>query len=124
MNSNQEFYNQYNMQVRLSQRRLRRIDRASQKLNSWQYTISDEAMYQYTAVQAIEDVECVEVLMPKDRLESIISYIQYAEHEFDKHAKDQQLMARFERDRLIRLQYPAVEKAYQKYVTLLELCRK
>jgi hypothetical protein len=124
MNSNQEFYNQYNMQVRPSQRRLRRIDRASQKLNSWQYTISDEAMYQYTAVQAIEDVECVEVLMPKDRLESIISYIQYAEHEFDKHAKDQQLMARFERDRLIRLQYPAVEKAYQKYVTLLELCRK
>jgi hypothetical protein len=120
----QEFYNQYDMQVRPSQRRLRRIDRASQKLNSWQYTISDEAMYQYTAVQAIEDVECVEVLMPKDRLESIISYIQYAEHEFDKHAKDQQLMARFERDRLIRLQYPAVEKAYQKYVTLLELCRK
>lgn len=120
----QEFYNQYDMQVRPSQRRLRRIDRASQKLNSWQYTISDEAMYQYTAVQAIEDVECVEVLMPKDRLESIVSYIQYAEHEFDKHAKDQQLMARFERDRLIRLQYPAVEKAYQKYVTLLELCRK
>ena len=124
MSKEQDFYNQYDMQVRPSQRRLRRIDRVSQRMNSWDITVSDTAMYQYTAMQAIEDVECVEVLMPKDRLESIISYIQYAEHEFDKHARDQQLMARFEKDRLIRLQYPAVEKAYQKYVTLLELCRK
>lgn len=124
MDKNQEFYNQYDMQVRSSQRRLRRIDRVSQRMNAWDITVSDSTMYQFTAMQAIEDVECVEVLMPKDRLESIVSYIQYAEHEFDKHARDQQLMARFEKDRLIRLQYPAVEKAYQKYVTLLELCRK
>ena len=124
MKTEQEFYNQYDMQVRPSQRRLRRIDRVSQRMNAWDITVSDAALYQYTATQSIEDVECVEVLMPKDRLESIVSYIQYAEHEFDKHARDQQLMARFERDRLVRLQYPAVEKAYQKYVTLLELCRK
>jgi hypothetical protein len=124
MTKEQDFYNRYDMQVRPSQRRMRRIDRVSQRMNAWDITVSDSAMYQYTATQAVEDVECVEVLMPKDRLESIVSYIQYAEHEFDKHAKDQQLMARFEKDRLIRLQYPAVEKAYQKYVTLLELCRK
>lgn len=124
MNKNQDFYNHYDMQVRPSQRRLRRIDHVSQRMNAWDITVSDSAMYQYTATQAIEDVECVEVLMPKDRLESIVSYIQYAEHEFDKHAKDQQLMARFEQDRIVRLKYPAVEKAYQKYMTLLELCRK
>lgn len=124
MSKEQDFYNQYDMQVRPSQRRLRRIDRVSQRMNAWDITVSDNAMYQYTAMQAIEDVECVEVIMPRDRLESIVSYIQYAEHEFDKHARDQQLMARFEKDRMIRLQYPAVEKAYQKYVTLLELCRK
>ena len=124
MSKEQDFYNQYDMQVRPSQRRLRRIDRVSQRMNAWDITVSDNAMYQYTAMKAIEDVECVEVIMPRDRLESIVSYIQYAEHEFDKHARDQQLMARFEKDRMIRLQYPAVEKAYQKYVTLLELCRK
>lgn len=124
MTKEQDFYNQYDMQVRPSQRRLCRIDRVSQRMNAWDITVSDNAMYQYTAMQAIEDVECVEVLMPKDRLESIVSYIQYAEHEFDKHETDKQLIARFEKDRIVRLQYPAVEKAYQKYVTLLELCRK
>jgi hypothetical protein len=92
-------------------------------MNSWDVSVTDSAMYQLTSTQAIEDVECVEVLMPKDRLESIVAYIQYAEHEFDKHTKDQQLMARYERDRLVRLKYPAVEKAYQKYVTLLGLCK-
>jgi hypothetical protein len=124
MTKEQDFYNHYDMQVRPSQRRLRRIDRISQRMNAWDITVSDAAMYQYTAMQAIEDVECVEVLMPKDRLESIVSYIQYAEHEFDKHETDKQLIARFEKDRMVRLQYPAVDKAYQKYVTLLELCRK
>jgi len=124
MTTAQEFYNQYDMQVRPSQRKLRRIDRVSQRMNAWDITVSDAAMHQFTASHAIEDVECVEVLMPKDRLESIVSYIQYAEHEFDKHATDKQLIARFEQDRIVRLKYPAVEKAYQKYVTMLELCRK
>jgi hypothetical protein len=123
MDKNQEFYNQYDMHVRPSQRRLRRIDRASQKLNAWQITVSDSALYQDMHYN-VEEVECVDVLMPKDRLESIVSYIQYAEHEFDKYETDKQLIARFERDRMVRLKYPAVEKAYQKYVTLLELCRK
>jgi len=124
MTTAQEFYNQYDMQVRPSQRKLRRIDRVSQRMNAWDITVSDAAMHQFTVSHAIEDVECVEVLMPKDRLESIVSYIQYAEHEFDKHATDKQLIARFEQDRIVRLKYPAVEKAYQKYVTMLELCRK
>jgi hypothetical protein len=124
MTKEQDFYNQYDMQVRPSQRRLRRIDRVSQRMNAWDITVSDSAMYHLNAIQAIEDVECVEVLMPKDRLKGIFDYIQYAEHEFDKYETDRQLIARFEKDRLIRLQYPAVEKAYQKYVTLLELCRK
>lgn len=123
MNKNEEFYNRYDMQVRTSQRRLRRIDRASLKLNAWQYTVSDSTTYQDYHMH-VEDVECVEVLMPKDRLESIVAYIEHAEHEFDQHETDRQLIARFERDRIVRLQHPAVEKAYQKYVTLLELCRK
>ena len=123
MTTAQEFYNQYDMQVRPSQRKLRRIDRVSQRMNAWDITVSDAAIYQFSSIQAIEEVECVEVLMPKDRLESIVSYIQYAEHEFDKHATDKQLIARYERDRIVRLKYPAVEKAYQRYMMLLELAR-
>jgi len=33
-------------------------------------------------------------------------------------------MYRYEQDRAVRLNNPAVEKAYQKYVMLLELARK
>lgn len=124
MDRYQKFYNEYDMQVRDSQRRLRRIDRVSQRMNAWDITISDSALYQFTAVQAVEEVACVDILMPRDRLQSIVDYIKYAEDASDKHETDRQLIARYERDRLVRLQYPAVEKAYQKYVTMLELCRK
>ena len=123
MDRYQKFYNEYDMQVRLSQRKLRRIDRLSNRMNSWDITVSDSAMYQYSAIQAVEEVECVEVLMPKDRLQNLVDYIQYAEDAYEKHETDRQLMARYERDRLVRLKYPAVEKAYQKYVTLLGLCK-
>ena len=111
------------MQVQTSNRRLRRIDRASLKMNAWAQEISDEAMYQSTAMHHIEEVECVDVLMPKDRLAHLIAYVQETEARNVQHESDRQLIAQYERDRAIRLKYPAVEKAYQKYVTMLELCR-
>jgi hypothetical protein len=120
----QEFFNIFDMQVRVSQRRLRRIDRVSQKLNAWDITVSDSAMYQHTASMAIEEVECVDVLMPKDRLAHLIAYVQETEAKNARHESDRQLIAQYERDRAVRLKYPTVEKAYQKYVMLLELARK
>ena len=120
----QEFFNIFDMQVRASNRRLRRIDRVSHKMNTWSLEVSDEAMYQSTAMRHIEDVECVDVLMPKDRLAHLIAYVQETEARSVQHETDRQLIAQFERDRAVRLKYPAVEKAYQKYVTMLELCRK
>jgi hypothetical protein len=119
----QEFYNTFDMQVRDSNRRLRRIDRASLKMNAWAQEISDEAMYQSTAMHHIEDVECVDILMPKDRLAHLICYVQETEARNVQHESDRQLIARFEQDRAVRLKYPAVEKAYQQYITMLELCR-
>jgi hypothetical protein len=83
--------------------------------------MSDEMLYQQAYA---EEVPCVEILMPRDRLQTIIDYIRYAEDEIDKHTTDRQLIARYERDRVVRLNNPAVGKAYQKYVTLLELCRR
>ena len=118
-----EFFNTFDMQVRASNRRLRRIDRASLKMNAWNYDISDAAMYQSTATHSIEEVECVDVLMPKDRLAHLIAYVQETEARNVQHESDRQLIAQYERDRAVRLQYPAAEKAYQKYVTMLELCR-
>jgi len=118
---NQHFYNQMEMQVRLSNRTLRRLIRPPlPQINAWNVTISDEMLYQQAHS---EEVPCVDILMPKDRLETIINYIKYAESEIDKHETDKKLMARYERDRVVRLNNPAVEKAYQHYCTLLELCR-
>jgi hypothetical protein len=93
-------------------------------VNAWNYNISDAAMYQATATHSIEEVECVDVLMPKDRLAHLIAYVQETEARSVQHETDRQLIAQFERDRVVRLKYPAVEKAYQKYVTMLELCRR
>jgi len=118
---NQHFYNQMEMHVRDSNRTLRRLRRPPlPQVNAWDVTMSDEMLYQQVYV---DEVPCVDILMPKDRLQTIINYIKYAESEIDKHETDKKLMARYERDRIVRLNNPAVEKAYQHYCTLLELCR-
>jgi hypothetical protein len=123
MTTEQEFFKKFDMQVYQSSRKLRRIPNMWQHTNAWNISISDNAMYQHSTIP-IEEVECVEVLMPRDRLNSIIEYINYCERSVEKHEVDRQLIARYERDRIIRLKNPAVEKAYQKYVMLLELARK
>jgi len=118
---NQHFYNQMEMHVRDSNRTLRRLRRPPlPQVNAWDVRMSDDVLYQQVYA---EEVPCVEILIPKDRLQTIIDYIKYAESEIEKHTTDRQLMARYERDRVVRLNNPAVEKAYQHYCTLLELCR-
>jgi len=120
----EDFFRKFDMHVIKSGRKLRRLDRLRPPVNAWDMTISDSTMYQRTAIQAIEEVDCVEVLMPRDRLQHIIDYIKYSEDQVERAQTDRQLMARYERDRVVRLNNPAVEKAYQKYVMLLELARK
>jgi hypothetical protein len=120
----EDFFRKFDMHVIKSGRKLRRLDRLRPPVNAWDMTISDSAMYQRTAIQAIEEVDCVEVLMPRDRLQHIIDYIKYSEDQVERAQTDRQLMARYEQDRVVRLNNPAVEKAYQKYVMLLELARK
>ena len=123
MKTEQEFYRKFDMQVQASRRKLRRVPNMWQHTNAWNYTISDDALYQHTAMQ-IEEVECVDILMPKDRLEHIIGFVQEAEIASENHTLERRLIARYEQDRVVRLANPAVEKAYQKYVMLLELARK
>jgi len=119
----QEFFKKFDMQVYPSSRKLRRIPNMWQHTNAWNVTVSDNAMYQHQTFP-IEEVECVEVLMPRDRLNHIIEYINECEDQIEKFRTDRQLMHRYEQDRSVRLNNPAVEKAYQRYVMLLELARK
>ena len=117
----QEFFKKFDMQVQPSHRKLRRIPNMYQHTNAWNYSVNDSAMYQHSF--PIEEVDCVEVLMPKDRLDHLIAYVQETEDENAKTRTDRQLMYRYEQDRSVRLNNPAVEKAYRKYVLLLELAR-
>ena len=123
MTIEEDFFKKFDMRVMHSNRKLRRIPNMWQHTNAWNYSISDAATYQFQTMP-IEEVDCVEVLMPKDRLQHIIDYINYCEKSTEKHETDRQLIARYERDRVVRLNNPTVEKAYQRYVTLLELARK
>jgi hypothetical protein len=119
----QEFFNKFDMHVIQSGRKLRRVPNMYQHTNAWNYSVSDSAAYQLQTFP-IEEVDCVDILMPADRLQHIIDYISECEDQIKEHRTDRQLMARYEQDRHVRLNNPAVEKAYQRYVTLLELARK
>jgi hypothetical protein len=123
MTTKEEFFRKFDMQVQPSRRKLRRIPNMWQHTNAWNYSVSDAATYQYQTFP-IEEVDCVEVLMPQDRLQHIIDYIDQCEDAVDKYRAERHLMYRYEQDRIVRLANPAVEKAYQKYVMLLELARK
>ena len=118
----QEFFRKFDMQVQLSNRKLRRIPNMYQHTNAWNYSVNDSAMYQHSF--PIEEVDCVDILMPQDRLDSLIGFVTDAEGHYRNLASERQLMARYEQDRNVRLNNPTVEKAYQKYVMLLELARK
>jgi len=119
----EEFFRKFDMQVQPSRRKLRRIPNMWQHTNAWNISVSDAATHQFQTFP-VETVDCVEILMPLDRLGHIVDYINEAERQVEHYKTDRQLIARYERDRIVRLNNPAVEKAYQKYVMLLELARK
>jgi len=117
------FFQKYEMQVMPSNRKLRRIPRDLHKTNMWNVKISDEMLYQDNLFK-VEEVDCVDVVMPKDRLqelEDMIAWYEEREHKI-KHNEDVVEMLR--RDERVRIEYPAVAKAYRTYLNLLELCRK
>ena len=122
MKTEQEFYRKFDMQVQSSHRKIRRVSNMWSHTSAWNYAVSDNTFYQ-TAMQ-IEEVDCVDILMPKDRLDSLIGFVHDAEGHYKRLDSERQLMARYEQDRNVRLNNPTVEKAYQKYVMLLELARK
>jgi hypothetical protein len=117
----QEFFSKFDMHVEQSRRKLRRIPNMWQHSNAWNHTISDQAMY---TTMPIEEVDCVDILMPADRLQDILAYITDCEDSVSRQHIERRMIDEYYRDRSVRLNNPAVEKAYQRYVTLLELARK
>ena len=120
-----EFYNRFEMQVRPSQRRLRRIKPPHLRTDVWNTQISDELVWNLT--EAAEEVECVDIVMPKDKvveLEKFLRHYERAEDEWRKHmARSGEILAQHREDERVRIRHPNVRQAYEHYLTLLNLCR-
>lgn len=120
---NNQFAQKYEMHVYPSHRRLRRIPRNLQRTNMWNVNISDSMLYQDSVIP-IEEVECVDITMPRDRLEELEKLLDWFEDK-ERHIKHyEDVVQQLRADERVRIEYPAVQKAYMKYLTLLELARK
>jgi hypothetical protein len=116
-----DFFRKYDMQVMPSMRKFRRVPRLRNYTNLWNVSVGDEMLHQSFEV---EEVECVDVVMPKDRLEELEAMIAWYEDKESKVKHNEEVVQMLRRDERIRIENPAVQKAYQKYLMLLELARK
>lgn len=118
-----KFQNQYEMQVRPSYRKLRRVPRSYQNTSMWNYEISDSMLYQQATIP-VEEVDCVEILMPTDRLTELENLIAWYEGK-ERHIKNYtDIIEQHRADERVRIENPVVRKAFEKYRILLELARK
>ena len=116
-----DFFRKYDMQVYPSLRKMRRIPRMRNYTNLWNVTAT-EALANQTF--EVEDVDCVDVTMPVDRLQELEDMIEWYENKEHKVKHNEEIVNRLRADERVRIEYPAVQAAYRKYLTLLELCRK
>ena len=72
----------------------------------------------------VEVVPMKAIHLSSDNLERLIRDQERLDQLLDQQLYDKQVIAKLRRDEQVRNNNPAVEKAYQKYVMLLELARK
>ena len=116
-----DFFRKYDMQVYPSHRKMRRIPRMRNYTNLWNVTATDALAYQSFEV---EDVDCVDITMPADRLQELEDILQWYEDREGKIKHNDEVVRILRSDERVRIEYPTVQAAYRKYLTLLELCRK
>ena len=118
-----EFNQKYEMHVRPSTRKLRRVPRDLQHTNMWNVNISDEMLYQNNLFR-VDEVDCVEIIMPADRLDELEKLMAWYESKESVVKHHEEIVNQLRADERVRIEYPMVQKAYMKYLNLLELCRK
>lgn len=110
------------MQVFPSNRKMRRVPRMRNYTNLWNIDVSNTAVYQHPI--DVEEVDCVDITMPADRLKELENMIQWYEQREHKIKHQEQIVEMLRRDERVRIEHPAVQNAYKKYLMLLEMCRK
>jgi hypothetical protein len=104
-----DFEDNYEANVAVSQRRYRRVKRATHDaLKDWYYKgIADS----YTTDNQIEDVEMTEILLPHDRLEDLLL------------SQQEVIYARQREEALLRDRYPALQSAWEQYQIVLAMVK-
>ena len=120
--SNNDFFRKYDMSVHPSNRKMRRVPRLRKFANLWNVDVSDAAVYQHTF--DVEEVECVDITMPADRLQELEDILEWYENKEHNIQHNEEIVQRLRADERVRIEYPTVQQAYKKYVMLLELARK
>ena len=115
------FFRKYDMQVYPSSRKMRRIPRMRDYTNLWNATATDALAHQSFEV---EDVSCVDITMPADKLKELEDILEWYANRDSKILENIEVVEMLRRDERVRIEYPAVQAAYRKYLNLLELCRK
>ena len=116
-----DFFRKYDMHVYPSTRKMRRIPRMRNYTNLWNVTATDALASQTFEV---EEVSCMDITMPADRLQELEDILKWYENKEHKIKHNEEVVEMLRRDERVRIEYPAVQAAYRKYLTLLELCRK
>ena len=117
-----EFFDKYEMRVVPSRHKLRRMKPRHLRTDVWNTQLSDELVWNLT--DAAEEVECVDVVIPKDRLTELEKIIEWYEERERKVIHNDKLAEQLRQDERVRIENPSVEKAYMNYKLLLELARK
>ena len=117
-----KFYTKFQMEVREDSYRLRRI-KDEYKINPFSVTISDSMTYNASLAVQVEEVETVNIRMPKDQLEHLQRLLEHYEMNECKIKSQESLLAQMREHQRVRMAHPMVDKAYSKYLMLLELVR-
>ena len=121
-----EFYNKFEMRVMPSRHKLRRMKPPHLRTEVWNSHLSDELVW--NLIEAAEEVECVDIVMPKDKLVELEKWLEHyarAEDDWRKQSvRSGEILAQQHRDEQVRIKNPSVAKAFQNYMILLELARQ
>jgi hypothetical protein len=106
-----EFEESYDAQIITSQRRYRRVKRTtSADLQAWYYAASGIPITAPIGNE-IEDVEMIEIIMPKDKLPDLLE------------SQNTFLYIKERQERKLREEYPALQSAWEKYQTVLMMVK-
>lgn len=123
-----EFCEKYDAQVTASDKKFRRLSRSALDI-IWAKTDADNV--DFSKFIETNDVECVNICMPKDRFEALIEHNDWIRkaglqdnNYFQNTVMRVSVIAiEHEKECLIRQENPAVKSAYEKYKSLLKLVK-